>query len=660
LHQPQTEPVGSDMHPIVLYIVISWLLSQLLMPISVLNSYNVDAPLQSLADHSRLSDKALLDTLAQRARNNVAQKSVVAAKQDISEAFDLAKRKNLEIPYTLYWANAELMASQKDYSSAYKDMDKVSQILKKTGLYQETALAQIFLARMLYYTGNFNKALENCNNVIRLAEDKGLKGIIPDCYRCMADVYNMLGKREKERECVKQLIESSLREDNQDFLARGYFRMGQIKIEVDSDYKASNIFYKKSLQIRKQRGDSSHFPLILNRISWNYYLLKEFDSALGYYDTTLNVSLRQKNFPTVANVYGNMGTIHRDKKDYNKALYYYGKSTAYAMINKDWYTLSWVGKDMSDMYHDMGDYEKAYECYIQYKNYNDSLSQQKYLVGLADARMRYEADTKAKELELVNLKVNQQRYYIFGLSAFILLVVMIGILLFRQSKINSRRQISEMKRKIAEITQANLRQQMNPHFIFNTLNSIQYYMYRHDKIAVNNYLTKFSTLMRKTLENSQLTAIPIKEELDALGLYLELESLRFKEKFEYSIDVDEEIDPLLYKIPTMLLQPYVENSICHGLINKEGKGTLNISIRLNHDYLFFIIEDNGIGREAAMKIKMSKEKNHPSLGTKITESRMEVANAFYGTRMKVHYTDLVDDKANPAGTRVEIQIPLLI
>ena len=133
-----------------------------------------------------------------------------------------------------------------------------------------------------------------------------------------------------------------------------------------------------------------------------------------------------------------------------------------------------------------------------------------------------------------------------------------------------------MNRKISEITQANLRQQMNPHFIFNTLNSIQYYMYQHDKLATNNYLTKFSSLMRKVLENSQHTSVPLRDELDALNLYLELEMIRFKDKFEYEINVDEEIDTLLYKVPTMLIQPYVENSICHGLMPGESKGSLKL------------------------------------------------------------------------------------
>jgi len=216
-----------------------------------------------------------------------------------------------------------------------------------------------------------------------------------------------------------------------------------------------------------------------------------------------------------------------------------------------------------------------------------------------------------------------------------------------------------MNHKIAEVTQANLRQQMNPHFIFNTLNSIQYYMYQHDKLATNNYLTKFSSLMRKVLENSQHTSVPLNDELDALKLYLDLEIIRFKDKFTYEITIDEEIDTLLYKVPTMLIQPYVENSICHGLIPAENKGSIKIDLKLKDDYISCIIEDNGIGREAAMIKKNKSENNHNSLGTQIVASRLDLVNALYGTTLKTIYTDLKNKEGEPVGTRVEIQIPIL-
>ncbi len=216
-----------------------------------------------------------------------------------------------------------------------------------------------------------------------------------------------------------------------------------------------------------------------------------------------------------------------------------------------------------------------------------------------------------------------------------------------------------MNQKMSEITQANLRQQMNPHFIFNTLNSIQYYMYQHDKLATNNYLTKFSSLMRKVLENSQHTSIPIRDELDALTLYLDLECLRFKDKFEYKINIDEEIDPLLFKVPTMLIQPYVENSISHGLTGREKKGYVSIDLKLEGDHIVCSIEDNGIGREAAQERKKMKGTNHNSLGTQIATSRLDLVNALYGTSLKTIYTDLKNQSGEAEGTRVEIHIPII-
>jgi LytS/YehU family sensor histidine kinase len=184
-------------------------------------------------------------------------------------------------------------------------------------------------------------------------------------------------------------------------------------------------------------------------------------------------------------------------------------------------------------------------------------------------------------------------------------------------------------------------------------------MYQHDKLATNNYLTKFSSLMRKVLENSQHTSVPIRDELDALILYLELEKIRFKDKFDYSIKIDEEIDSILYKVPTMLIQPYVENSICHGLMPREGKGFVKIDLLLKKDYISCIIEDNGIGRDAAYEKKTSCENNHNSLGTRIVNSRLDLVNTLYGTSLKTIYTDLRSQNGEPEGTRVEIHIPIL-
>jgi LytS/YehU family sensor histidine kinase len=314
---------------------------------------------------------------------------------------------------------------------------------------------------------------------------------------------------------------------------------------------------------------------------------------------------------------------------------------------------------MSEMYLRQKDTANAYKTYVLFKKYSDSYILKTNSQGLTDARIKYEADTHNKEVELLSLRVRNQKLLIYGYTGLFILSMAIGILWFSRAKINAKRRLSELNRKISEITQANLRQQMNPHFIFNTLNSIQYYMYQHDKLATNNYLTKFSSLMRKVLENSQHTSVPLRDELDALNLYLELEMIRFKDKFDFSIKVDEDIDTLQFKVPTMLIQPYVENSICHGLMPSEGKGLVKIDIKLEKEYLACTIEDNGIGREASRDKKTNSKNNHSSLGTQIVTSRLDLVNALYGTSLKTIYTDLKKINGEPSGTRVEIQIPIM-
>jgi sensor histidine kinase YesM len=204
-----------------------------------------------------------------------------------------------------------------------------------------------------------------------------------------------------------------------------------------------------------------------------------------------------------------------------------------------------------------------------------------------------------------------------------------------------------------------LAQQMNPHFIFNTLNSIQYFIYQNDKESSTNYLAKFASLMRKTLYNSREDFVSVKEEIEAISLYLELEKMRFQNKFEFEIHIDEEIDKNNYKIPTLLIQPYLENSIWHGITHLEGKGLIKLQLKNNVKNIICIIEDNGIGRKKAAEINTQKRKSHVSMGASITEKRIELINVLYKQSLTINYTDIIDEKGNPKGTKVEINIPFV-
>ncbi|MBI4947174.1 MAG: histidine kinase [Bacteroidetes bacterium] len=205
-----------------------------------------------------------------------------------------------------------------------------------------------------------------------------------------------------------------------------------------------------------------------------------------------------------------------------------------------------------------------------------------------------------------------------------------------------------------------LRAQMNPHFIFNSLSSIQSFIMTKDEESALRYLNKFSKLMRMILSNSEKPSIAISEEIDSLKLYMELEALRWDNKFDYTINIDQKVETDFHKIPGMLIQPYVENAIIHGVIPKEnGKGKIEISVSQNDTYIICIIQDNGIGRKKSQALRISSKGNeHESMGMKITSERLEVLNRIHHSDLSVRITDLEDENRNALGTKVEIFIPI--
>jgi tetratricopeptide (TPR) repeat protein len=607
----------------------------------------------------KIPDTTRINTLIILAKTGIKSRNFQESMNYLDRAATVARENNIETPYNYHWIKADLLHYMRDNNAAIEEMRKTLERIKKLDNVELLGKAKNSMAWFHLYAGKFSESINLFEENIEFAKANQLKSILPEAYSGLSYVFRDVKNTEEQRKNLILMIDAARQLDDKYMMANGYLRLGDIGMEVDSNFTYAIQQYHKCLNIHQVRQDSAAISFALLRIGWNHYLNHQLDTALNYFFHSLEYSIPINRLTSITNAYGNIGTIYRDKNEPEKAEKYYKKSIEYSHKAKDWYNLSWLYDDMSAMFKNMGDYKKAYEYFVLHKQFSDSLEMSKYSASLSNARMRYETEKKEQELEFLNLKLKQHSYFNYGFAGLIILTVVISLLIFRQSRMNAKRKISEMNHKISEITQKNLRQQMNPHFIFNTLNSIQYYMYQHDKISTNNYLTKFSSLIRKTLENSQHTSIPIKDEIDALELYLQLESIRFKEKFDYQINIDEDIDTLIYKIPTMLIQPYVENAICHGLINKDEKGYVHVNIKLGGDRLACTIEDNGIGRDAAMEIKKHKNGNHNSLGTKITESRLNLVNALYGKNMKIDYTDLKDQEGKPAGTRVTIHIPIM-
>lgn len=266
-------------------------------------------------------------------------------------------------------------------------------------------------------------------------------------------------------------------------------------------------------------------------------------------------------------------------------------------------------------------------------------------------------ETKSIKLLVTTPFWNQWWFYIM------LILIGIGYFRFTITRIRSKQEeIFEKERVSKELVLSqleNLRSQMNPHFIFNVLNSIQEYIIRNDKYAASTYLVEFSKLIRMYLDHSKKEEIQLSEELNALRIYLGLEKNRFEDDFTFSVQEVKGINPEKLYIPSLFLQPYVENAIKHGLLHKSDNKELNIQFDYQEEdhTLICTIEDNGVGREASKSINKANNKYHTSFATKANSNRVDLLNRNRKRKIQVQIVDNYDENAEPIGTKVIISIP---
>jgi len=242
----------------------------------------------------------------------------------------------------------------------------------------------------------------------------------------------------------------------------------------------------------------------------------------------------------------------------------------------------------------------------------------------------------------------------------LMLALFFGLLyLLYRIRVSRLQEKEQLLTRAAENKLEALQSQMNPHFIFNSLNSINSYILGKNASQASIYIGKFAKLMRMILENSQLSTISLEKEIELLHLYTEVEKLRFKTPFEFEIDKAEDVDDFETEVPPMMLQPFVENAIWHGLANKQdGIGKIIIKILNADNYLKCIIEDNGIGRDASAKIKAQKGRSHKSKALDITRERLRILQTKNKNNAKITFEDLKDQEGNATGTRATLLIPL--
>ena len=313
------------------------------------------------------------------------------------------------------------------------------------------------------------------------------------------------------------------------------------------------------------------------------------------------------------------------------------------------------------MYRDAGNYNKALVTYQAYVDLVDKVYSKKEQEISQAARFRRDIATKQSRItglesdralseskyQLTTERNKRQSLIIYSLIGGLLLLLIAGYFMFKN--------IKQQKLSNNLLALKSLRSQMNPHFIFNALNSVNSFIASNDERTTNKYLSDFSLLMRAVLENSEEDFIPLQREIELLELYTKLEHFRFKDKFDYSIKVDENVNIEEFQIPPMLLQPYIENAVWHGLRYKKEKGQLDITIsQIVKDEITIAIIDDGIGREKSKNLKTENQQKQNSTGMGNIKKRVAILNEMYKDKVDVFIDDFQDDEDK--GTKVVVTL----
>jgi LytS/YehU family sensor histidine kinase len=317
---------------------------------------------------------------------------------------------------------------------------------------------------------------------------------------------------------------------------------------------------------------------------------------------------------------------------------------------------------MAMMYLKEGNYKDALDAKNHFLALKDSIGSRSKQEEIAKLELQYQFDKKEaalmaqheKEQALAQAEIDRQKLIrnisIFGGGA-LLLAILAGLLQYKRKRDAISRQLeAEFNATVADNELKALRAQLNPHFIYNSLNSIGDYFSRNDAEAGNDYLAKFAKLMRLTLEYSERKEVTLAEDMKLIKLYLQIEGLRLNRKFTFKIRVDSALDPENTLVPPMILQPFIENSIWHGISPKEGNGHIDIDIKKEGGMICYLVEDDGVGRQLENR---SKTKDKTSLGIKITENRIKIINKVKQTTGGVS----IVDKPNGKGVKVEVRLP---
>jgi len=420
-------------------------------------------------------------------------------------------------------------------------------------------------------------------------------------------------------------------------------------------------YYEKSLAIRTILGDKRGIADSYNNIANVYYDSFDNKKAIEYNVKSLKIHEGIDSKQGIALTYGNLGLIYIDMNEYKQALKYFFKQLSLAKLINDRAMILGAYEYISDCYGRLTDYRMAYEYYVRYSELKDSSINAQSVAKIAEYQTKYEAEKKENIISTMKLTMKNDQLLLESTMSsasntqkFLLGILVILALLFFLYKNRRKRKEEQLSGQIMKVEMNSLRSQMNPHFISNSLNSIDDYILKNEVEKSSEYLNKFSRLMRMILESSRLEEISLKQDLAALELYIQLENLRLKNRVTYSINLSSEINSDQVLIPPMLLQPFVENAFKHAYEGIQNP-SLTVNIFIQNEMLHCSVSDNGIGRFTSQKIVTRKSER---LGLQVTKERLEIINKLKNSNAFLTIKDLKIDSESKGGTQVELAVPL--
>ncbi len=558
-----------------------------------------------------------------------------------------------------------------DYYTAIEYQKEALALLKKINYINDQGDVLNSLGVDYEYLGNYPMALQYHQKAIDVYEQTGHKELVAFALDDISNIYTDMADYNKALQFSYKALAIYEHGNDKLDLANCYGNIGTI-YDRKGDTLNSRLFLRKNLLLATQISYQYGIASALDNLGASYIKTAEYTTALPYLQAALQKFTSLNDKINEADVLSNLSTIYLKAPDdvlkkykisslnkFNKALQMQLKSIE---LSKQSHSLEKLNSGyiiLSDIYAAKKNYSKAYTAYKQSVIYKDSILNDDKKQQITRLEMQYQFSKTQDSIKAINDKtqvlakaeIQKQRIIKNSTMAGAGLLVLIGIGGFifykRNRDIRTQKNEAELKSQITDTEMKALRAQMNPHFIFNSLNSIADYIDKNQTQTASDFTAKFARLMRMVLENSEQKEIPLADDLKALELYMQLEQFRLKNKFDYEIKVDENIDKENTLVPPLILQPFVENSIWHGIAKKDGRGNITIYIKQQGEMINCIVEDDGGGLNAAF---VNEEKR--SLGTKITRERIDIINKLKKAGASMNISN------REKGVRAEVRFPL--